>query len=468
MTPHPRFTELASGLLSEGKSIRFRVSGGSMYPFIRDGYEVRVDPADISGIDPGDIVLCRSAGGSVFAHRVVGREDDGAERSLITKGDSSLQMDGSVHGRDLLGRVTAVYGEDGRLRHEGKSLARWNAFYAAAPVLGKTACLLVSGISRKLMPAHPCIPTGKDLDSVRRINSAIYGEAKDLINAFNSHGIRTILMKGILLARNVYSDTGLRPMTDIDVLVRVEDLPRADEIMASSGYPRPESYKGIPKPGSRSSINSIMYFPSDRKRPAVHMHWHILNSSWPIDRIVMKTDIGRIWSSAVPVSIAGVPSLSMSPEHDLIYLCYHAMQHSFRKPTMATDIVETVRCYRSNISWELMKDEARSFGLGFILYASLKYAARKTGFSLPEADRLNPEKSGAIEGAILNRMSRGRCGYAVSYAAFFSAHPGLRARALFFYRTVFPSREVMAHRLRISAEEVRPRDYINRMIGSAS
>ena len=62
---------LTTELLSQGTTVRFRPSGRSMYPSIREGELVTVEPVVASDVTLGDIVLYRSERG-VIAHRVVG------------------------------------------------------------------------------------------------------------------------------------------------------------------------------------------------------------------------------------------------------------------------------------------------------------------------------------------------------------------------------------------------------------
>jgi signal peptidase I len=64
------FGDLSTELLRQGKSIRFRAPGRSMYPTIREGEAITVDPIEPSSINIGDIILYRQDT-SVVAHRVV-------------------------------------------------------------------------------------------------------------------------------------------------------------------------------------------------------------------------------------------------------------------------------------------------------------------------------------------------------------------------------------------------------------
>ncbi len=81
-----------------------------MYPSIREGELITVEPVVPSDVKLGDIVLYRSQRG-VIAHRVVGSSL--AQSSVLgphyfVKGDASLSCDKPVEARQILGRVASV------------------------------------------------------------------------------------------------------------------------------------------------------------------------------------------------------------------------------------------------------------------------------------------------------------------------------------------------------------------------
>ena len=98
------FITLLRAVLDKGVSFRFRATGFSMSPFIRNGDVLTVSP--LSGrARLGDVVafVKRQTGGLVI-HRVV---RTGATHCLI-RGDNSSRDDGYVSEADILGRITKV------------------------------------------------------------------------------------------------------------------------------------------------------------------------------------------------------------------------------------------------------------------------------------------------------------------------------------------------------------------------
>ncbi len=97
---------LTTELLSQGTTVRFRASGRSMYPSIREGELITVEPVRASDVKLGDIVLYRSERGPI-AHRVV--EIASRDTHVFRlRGDASLSSDEPVGAEQILGRVVSV------------------------------------------------------------------------------------------------------------------------------------------------------------------------------------------------------------------------------------------------------------------------------------------------------------------------------------------------------------------------
>ncbi len=70
-------------------------------------------------------------------------------------------------------------------------------------------------------------------------NLRIYNELSVLFERFQQDKIECILLKGAYLAEEVYQNAAIRPMDDVDLLVKESDLERVGEIMAAMGFIRP-------------------------------------------------------------------------------------------------------------------------------------------------------------------------------------------------------------------------------------
>ncbi|GEM_PF-1251380 len=497
--------ELTEEILRKGSSIRFKATGASMYPFIRDGDIVCAEPIELRNIEYADIVLFRTPAGKMVIHRVIKlKKVNKAIISIVTKGDSSLAPDGEVYPEAILGRVVSVENRTGVLRLDKKIPRFANLLYASLLPLSKWPYLLISVILRRIekrdgmvVIASPplfqrrtkqsknrnCVIGQCEDDSLLAMTASSGGEAlqdnrhyissyksimmleqaKKVISGFDGLNIPTIILKGIFFAEKIYGDIAARLMTDIDILIDKKDLAGADAILCALGYSQPPQYKDFLNNCAPCPVNSIMYFANDRTKPAVHIHWHLINSTWPLDALVEKFDMGRVWQSSGDTEINGIPTRALSPEHLVIYSAYHGLHHSFDKPAMVSDIIELIKFYGNRIDWNIVREECDRSGLKFIVYAALKHAMTVSGSDISEIEKVRPKYFGAIDRAVLKSVKDGRSSYKISYFAFLSAQKGAWGKLVFLFRTIFPSRIVMSHNLRIPASQVRVRHYLSRM-----
>lgn len=101
-------TDLTTQLLRDGKSVRFSAPGRSMYPTIREGETITVEPIVPSQGKVGDILLYRFENG-VVAHRVARIEQrEKNARRFIFRGDTWGDYDEPVHADQIMGKVVKV------------------------------------------------------------------------------------------------------------------------------------------------------------------------------------------------------------------------------------------------------------------------------------------------------------------------------------------------------------------------
>jgi signal peptidase len=98
--------DLTTELLSRGTTVHFRPTGRSMYPSIREGELITVEPVAASDVKLADIVLYRSERG-LIAHRVVEIASRDSQVFRL-RGDASLSCDQPVEAEQILGRVVSV------------------------------------------------------------------------------------------------------------------------------------------------------------------------------------------------------------------------------------------------------------------------------------------------------------------------------------------------------------------------
>ena len=99
------FLDVSDWLLTAGCRVRFRATGQSMYPTIRDGELIDVERVEFTSIQPGDVLLYRHERRPI-AHRVVQiYREGGAISGFLLCGDAKTACDAPIEPHQVLGRV---------------------------------------------------------------------------------------------------------------------------------------------------------------------------------------------------------------------------------------------------------------------------------------------------------------------------------------------------------------------------
>jgi len=95
-------------LLSEGKTIRIKAHGYSMYPCIKPGSLILIEPVKIKGNPvPGEIIAIRKESG-LIVHRLTRITVTSGITTYIARGDSNALEDGAITIGKIAGRIVGA------------------------------------------------------------------------------------------------------------------------------------------------------------------------------------------------------------------------------------------------------------------------------------------------------------------------------------------------------------------------
>jgi hypothetical protein len=204
-------------------------------------------------------------------------------------------------------------------------------------------------------------------------NILIYEELKEVLTAFKHKDIKAITLKGAAFAETIYSHVGQRRMVDIDLLLRKQDLARADKELVKQGYIQLEK-------------STSCYLKSGSLQFVTDLH----------HKIPYLEDTSFIWQEARLEKIAGLDVLVMPLEENLIYLCYHlAVQHADPDKKWIEDLYRLVDSYQDEIDWEKLVERVRFYKFQLPCFYTLRKV--KTEFNTSIFDnvlkQIKPKKS---------------------------------------------------------------------------
>lgn len=121
---HIKVRDISFSLLTEGKNLKVSADGFSMYPSIKPGSIIIIEPiADDLFPIPGEIIAWKRESGFVV-HRLVSIMKTKESTLFITRGDSCAREDQPFPMERIAGRVISVENSEGRILCSGTNLIR--------------------------------------------------------------------------------------------------------------------------------------------------------------------------------------------------------------------------------------------------------------------------------------------------------------------------------------------------------
>jgi hypothetical protein len=205
-------------------------------------------------------------------------------------------------------------------------------------------------------------------------NLRIYTELSGLFEKFQQVSLEAILLKGAYLAEEVYGDIALRPMDDVDLLVRESDLERFEEIMRAMDFTWF---------GQSTQLNQEFHhfiFTHARNGLCVEVHWDLIDATKNI-----RVDLEGLWERARATRVAGLPVRALTPEDLLLHLCIHASVHVFNYGLSGLyDLTESLRHFQGKIDWECLRQRAYAWNAARCAYINMRLARELLKAPVPE------------------------------------------------------------------------------------
>lgn len=232
-----------------------------------------------------------------------------------------------------------------RTRALAETITDWNALADAAEYHG-LAAILYRALERTCLSLVPEDVLARlrtdDRDSARR-NLILTTQLLALLDAFQAEGIAVLPLKGPALAESLYPDPLLRPFSDLDILVRGQDVPAAVRALTREGYTLKPHLARLPlRTQMRLDFQLLFHHP---RKADVDIQWETAPEDFPF-----RFDTSLLWRSRSSIQIAGQPVPILSGESLLLFLCVHGAKHMWSRLQWLGDLARLVS---SPLDWAL-------------------------------------------------------------------------------------------------------------------
>ena len=208
-------------------------------------------------------------------------------------------------------------------------------------------------VAGNLQDARPEIPHRQRLTGTLRYawtkNQRLFGQVLPLLRSLHGADVSTLLLKGAALTEFYRAQGGVRPMADVDILIRPENLSRAVALLRTEGFTADQ-------PVTPKQLEDLQRFRHELTlRNAtgefIDLHWHLLADTRHLD----AEDF--FWRDAVPCRLAGWEGRTLHPADQLLHTCLHGAQWNEISPVRW--LADAAILIRAGMDWPRLEEQAR-------------------------------------------------------------------------------------------------------------
>jgi hypothetical protein len=220
------------------------------------------------------------------------------------------------------------------------------------------------------------------------LNLLVYRELSRVLSLAAERSLSPpVLLKGGALACSLYESIALRPMCDLDLLVRREQLDGYVEVASALGYQRlsPEMAFGL----TAATHYQLALRGGASESVVIELHWNLVAGDHDrrapdVDWFFQQTER---WSPPLELGDTSCSAaLQMNPTALVLYLSAHAiLQHGdpAARGIWFYDLHRVVRERDGDIDWHEVVDRARAFGWSGAVLRALERSRELFGTRLP-------------------------------------------------------------------------------------
>ena len=238
-----------------------------------------------------------------------------------------------------------------------------------------------------------------------------------------------MLLQGIDLNQQVYTDPGLRPMTDIDFWVLPEDYPNLIPVLLNEGYKRNPLYPNTFKKGET----------------ILDIHTHILWADRiPARKLLLKKGEEDIYRNTEWLQIEGESARCLNPYDQVIYLSLHVLKHYVNRLIWLVDIKSLLVRWDER-DWERFMNRTKELGQERTVSYVFFLLSQLLDFHLPPNVKplVQGQQLRTYEKNILRKRIHGEALPLWGPILLFSSGMALKTRLRFVFQSIFPNPEIL-------------------------
>lgn len=181
------------------------------------------------------------------------------------------------------------------------------------------------------------------------------GEMEQISKLFAENEVKTLFLKGPVLAHHLYGDISLRTSKDLDVLVRETDLDKVDALLLASGYVK----DGAPSllNGTKRKTHHVEYVHS-QKKIQIEIHWRLHNPP------VNESSFNELWQRRRRSALTSSPVFFLGEEDLFLHLVVHGARHGWFRLRW---LVDMDKVFQKKLDYQQVKVLMKKLGYAHLV-----------------------------------------------------------------------------------------------------
>lgn len=167
--------------------------------------------------------------------------------------------------------------------------------------------------------------------------------------------IRSLFLKGPILADELYGDLSMRTCGDLDILIPFADLQKADELLVSLGYEKDGYIQTLLNDWKWRHHHFTYYHQSDGTK--IEIHWRLNPAP------SQEPSFEELWEQRRQTAILSYPTFYLGEKDLFFFLATHGARHAWSRLRWLLDIHQMTE---SNPNWDGIIKRLRELGAEYI------------------------------------------------------------------------------------------------------
>ncbi|PEB52126.1 Renal dipeptidase [Bacillus pseudomycoides] len=175
-------------------------------------------------------------------------------------------------------------------------------------------------------------------------------EMEQVSKLFNVNEIRTLFLKGPVLSQDLYGDISLRTSCDLDILIPISNLEKAEKLLLEQGYVKDDYIQTILNDWKWRHHHITFFHPT--KRIKLELHWRLNPGPGK------EPGFEELWDRKRKSTLMDDSVYMLGSEDLFLFLASHGARHGWSRLRWLVDIKQIVN---QDLKWDEINKLLRKY-----------------------------------------------------------------------------------------------------------